>query len=79
MNGVCGVVLFAVRIGGRKADIEAGLGEKPFLDSDDDRQVEYRIVRGDLDDRSFLVGLHDVLFSTLQRRWAYAADPPVSI
>jgi hypothetical protein len=55
------IVFFAVRIAGRKAHVEACLGEEPLLDADDDRQVEYRVVRRDADARSILLGLHDVL------------------
>jgi hypothetical protein len=55
------IVFFAVRIAGRKAHVEARLGEESLLDTDDDRQVEYRIVRRDADGRSILFGLHSVL------------------
>src|SRR5262249_53260076 len=55
------IVFFAVRIAGRKAYVEARLGEESLLDADDDRQVEYRVVRRDADGRSILFGLHGVL------------------
>jgi hypothetical protein len=52
------IVFFAVRIAGRKAHVEARLGEEALLDADDDRQVEDRVVRRDADGRSILFGLH---------------------
>src|SRR5262249_5196489 len=55
------IVFFAVRIAGRKAHVEARLGEETLLDADDHRQVEYRVVRRDADGRSILFGLHGVL------------------
>ena len=54
MNGGLRIVLLAVRVGRREAHIEPGLGEQAFLDADDDRQVEHRIVRRDLDGRFHL-------------------------
>ena len=33
-----------------KLHVEAGLGEQPLLDADDDRQVEHLVVRRDPDD-----------------------------
>jgi hypothetical protein len=68
-------VLFPVRIGGGKADIKTGLGEQPFLDADDHRQVEDRVVGRNADGRAILFGLHRFL-------WAWSVpnggsqDPP---
>src|SRR5262249_25275054 len=47
------VLLLAVRMGRREADVEAGLCKKPLPDADDHRQVEHLIVVGDFHDRAF--------------------------
>src|SRR5262249_37687405 len=51
-------VLFPIRVRGRKAHIKACLGKEPFLDADDHRQAQHRVVRRNFDDRSMLFGLH---------------------
>ena len=61
MIGLPTRVLLAVRIGGREAHVEPGLGEQPFLDADDDRQVEHRIVGRNAHDGLFLGRRHGVL------------------
>src|SRR5262249_26068520 len=67
------IILFPVRIGGRKADIKACLGEELFLDADDHRQVEYRVVRGNLDGRSILFGLHGSSLA-LDLKWQVSGE-----
>jgi hypothetical protein len=52
------IVPFAVGIGRGKAHIESRLGKKAFLDADDHRQIEHRVVRRDFDDGLSLTGLH---------------------
>src|SRR5215471_1982344 len=47
-------VLLTVRVSGRKTHIEPGLLEQFFLDANDDRKVEYRIVRRYPDPGHFL-------------------------
>jgi len=46
-----GAVALAIGIGRGESHIEPGLLEQPLLDADDHRQIEDRIVGGDLDQR----------------------------